>query len=171
MVTYYCAVSLDNFIAGPGGELDWLPPIDAGAQDYGYSAFYGRQDLVVMGRRTFELCLGFGDWPYKDKASVVLTRQGAIRAREDLQVCFETFDADKWKERTRTKQIYLNGGGEVARLFLEHGLIDRLELTVIPVTLGRGIPLFAPGAPQTKWKLELSRHFDDGLLQIHYQKA
>lgn len=170
MITYYCATSLDNFIAGPNGELDWLPN-NEGGQDYGYHAFYGRQDLVVMGRRTYEICLGFGDWPYKDKESVVLTRQGSPNPIEGFKGRFEAFDADKWKALTRDTKIYLNGGGEAAKLFLQHGLIDRLELTLIPVTLGSGIPLFAPGAPLTKWKLELSHKFDDGLVQNIYHKA
>ena len=168
MITYYVACSLDNFIAGPKGELDWLPNPEGG-EDFGYKAFYDKQDLMVMGRKTYDICLGFGDWPYPGKETVVLTRQTGLKARFNER--FESFDAAQWRERSKSKNVYLNGGGEVARLFLEHGLLDRLEMALIPVTLGAGLPLFAPGFPQTRWKLEHSQAHPMGLVQISYSKA
>lgn len=168
MITYYAACSLDLFLAGPNGELDWLPQPEGG-EDFGYKAFYDRQDLMVMGRKTYDICLGFGDWPYADKENVVLTRQTGLKPRFNER--FEAFDAGLWRERSKTKKIYLNGGGEAAKLFLEAGLLDRLELAVIPTLLGTGLPLFAPGFPQSAWKLESCTAHPIGLIQTVYTKA
>jgi dihydrofolate reductase len=168
MITYYAACSLDNYLAGPNGELDWLPQPEGG-EDFGYKVFYDSQDLMVMGHKTYEICLGFGDWPYSDKENVVLTRKQGLKPKFNER--FEAFDAELWRERSKTKKIYLNGGGEVAKLFLEQGLLDRLELAIVPKTLGAGIPLFAPGFPLTAWKLETSKPDPSGLVQIIYVKV
>jgi dihydrofolate reductase len=168
MITYYAACSLDNYLAGPNGELDWLPQPDGG-EDFGYKAFYDRQDLMVMGRKTYDICLGFGDWPYAGKETIVLTRQSGRTPKFNER--FEAFDAALWRERSKTTQIYLNGGGEAAKLFLQHGLIDRLELAIVPVTLGAGLPLFAAGAPKTAWKLESSQAAAMGLIQNVYNRV
>src|SRR6185503_5961641 len=111
----------------------------------------------------------FGEWPYPDKESVVLTRQKGLKPKFNER--FEAFDAALWRERSKTKKIYLNGGGESAKLFLEHGLLDRLELAIVPKTLGAGIALFAPGFPLTAWKLESCKQDPSGLIQIIYVKG
>ena len=168
MITYYAACTLDTYLAGPNGELDWLPQPDDG-EDYGYQAFYDRQDLMVMGKRTYDICLGFGAWPYADKETVVLTRTSGLTPRYNER--FEVFDPVVWRDRSRTSNIYLNGGGEVARLFLQHGLIDKLELAIVPVTLGERLPLFAPGAPRTVWRLERSAVGALGIVLNVYTRA
>lgn len=168
MITYYAACSLDNYLAGPNGELDWLPEPENG-EDFGYKAFYDSQDLMVMGRKTYDICLGFGVWHYSDKPNIVLTRQTGLTPKYNER--FEAFDPALWRDRSRTQKIYLNGGGEAAKLFLQHGLLDRLELAIVPVTLGAGLPLFAEGSPKTVWKLESSKAAAMGLVQSIYSKA
>lgn len=170
MVTYFAACSLDLQLAGPKGELDWLP--QAGPTDeLGYTSFYANQDLVVMGRKTYGVCLGFGpeQWPYGDKETVVLTRAAGLQPRHNER--FEAFDAGTWRGRSATKKIYLNGGGETARLFLQHGLLDRLVITTIPVLLGEGLPLFAPGFPRSKWDLQSCRTYPEGFVVMVYNRA
>jgi dihydrofolate reductase len=168
VITYYAACSLDFYLAGPHDELDWLPQ-PSGGEDFGYKSFYDNQDLMVMGRRTYEVCLGFGEWPYGDKDSIVLTRQAGLTPKFNER--FEAFDPERWRERSRTKKIYLNGGGEVAKLFLDHGLIDRLALAIIPKTLGSGLPLIAPGAPRTDWHMQSCRTHPSGVILMVHNKA
>lgn len=168
MITYYAACSLDFYLAGPKDELDWLPqPTDG--EDFGYKSFYDNQDLMVMGHRTYQVCLGFGEWPYADKETIVLTRKTGLTPKHNER--FEAFDPELWRERSRTKKIYLNGGGEAAKLFLEHGLVDRLALAIIPKTLGNGLPLIAPGAPLTEWKMQSCRTHPSGVILMVHTKA
>jgi len=62
----YIATSLDGYIARTDGGIDWLSIVEAArAEDYGYAAFYASVDAVVMGSKTYELCLGFSDWPIR----------------------------------------------------------------------------------------------------------
>ena len=77
-VVYYVAASQDGYIAGPHGELDWLPgPSDS--EDYGYTEFFAGVDALVMGRKTYQVSMSFGqgvqDWPYENKPGWVLTHQ------------------------------------------------------------------------------------------------
>lgn len=170
MITYFAACSLDLYLAGPNHELDWLP--QTGPEDeLGYTSFYANQDMVVMGRKTYEVCLGFGPelWSYDDKDTVVLTRQTGLKPVHKER--FEAFDAETWRGRSATKKIYLNGGGETAKLFLQHGLIDRLVITTIPVLLGEGLPLFSPGFPKSKWDLQSCRTYPEGYVVMVYNKA
>jgi dihydrofolate reductase len=171
MITYFAACSLDLYLAGPKDELDWLPQPEAGGDDLGYKAFYNNQDIVVMGRRTYEVCLGFGpdQWPYVDKETVVLTRQPGLKPQHNER--FEAFDAETWKGRSATKKVYLNGGGETAKLFLQHGLIDRLVITTIPKLLGAGLPLFSAGFPSSNWSLQTCRTYPAGFVVMVYNKA
>jgi len=171
MITYFAACSLDLYLAGPKDELDWLPQPGEGGDDLGYKAFYNNQDLVVMGRRTYEVCLGFGpeQWPYGDKETVVLTRQAGLKPKHNER--FEAFDAETWAGRSKTKKIYLNGGGEAAKLFLQHGLIDRLVITTIPKLLGGGLPLFSAGFPQSDWSLQSCRTYPKGYVVMVYNRA
>lgn len=74
-IVYYVAASLDGFIAGPQGELDWLMPFENAATDYGMAAFIDTVDAVVMGRRTCEAVMSFGVWPYGERPGQVLSHQ------------------------------------------------------------------------------------------------
>ncbi|MGB3312692.1 MAG: hypothetical protein WBG32_02970 [Nodosilinea sp.] len=74
-IVLYIATSLDGFIATPEGGIDWLAAIEIPEEDYGYEAFYSSIDAIVMGRRTYDQVLSFGDWPYPGKPSYIMTHQ------------------------------------------------------------------------------------------------
>lgn len=80
-IVYYVAASLDGFIAGPQGELEWLMPFENAATDYGMAAFIDTVDAVVMGRRTCEAVMSFGVWPYGERPGQVLSHQPRPSAR------------------------------------------------------------------------------------------
>ena len=71
-VVYYVAASLDGFIAGPQGELDWLHAFEQVGNDYGYGEFFATVDGLVMGRATWEVARSFGAWPYGDRPAWLL---------------------------------------------------------------------------------------------------
>jgi dihydrofolate reductase len=146
-VVYYVASSLDGYIAAAGGGVDWLKPFEGSGEDYGYAAFYAGVDALLMGRRTFEHALALGAWPYAGKPCRVFTRKAPAGAPAGV-----AFTADEPRAVVAElaadghRRVWLAGGGELAGAFQRAGLISEIVLSVMPVLLGAGVPLFAGGA-------------------------
>lgn len=137
-------ISLDGYIARKNGSVDWLST----DWDYDWNAFMGSIDVVAMGRRTWEKMLEMsptaGLNPYKGMETYVFSRRLEDPGAEGVRVV--KGDVGSFVERLRArngKNIWLSGGGELAKDFLEADLIDELCLGVTPILLGSGIPLFA----------------------------
>jgi dihydrofolate reductase len=150
---YQVAVSLDGFIAGPHGEYDWIvmdPAID-------FAAMYKEFDTAVMGRKTHEVMTAQGGHGKIPGLEVIVfsrtlppaTYPGVRIVRDDPREV-----VSKLKRKTG-RDVWLFGGGVLFRLLLDAGLVDTVEVAVIPVLLGSGIPLLPPGAAT---KLILSDH-------------
>jgi dihydrofolate reductase len=163
----FIATSLDGFIARKDGGIDWLSIVEAPGEDYGYARFFGDVDALILGRRTYDTVLGFGAWPYGDKRCVVLTH-GARESRHG-----ERFHAGAPGPllddlaAAGVRRVYVDGG-DVIRLFLREGLIDDITLSVIPILLGDGIPLFDASVPTRRLRLAGSQSFPTGLVQLRY---
>ncbi len=144
--TVYIATSLDGYIARKDGSIDWLTEIPNPEQsDYGFSAFMERMDGVVMGRKTFELVTSFDTWPYS-KPVFVLSRTvkeipSALRGKAECVNAPLEEVAESLKARGMN-HLYIDGGKTI-QSFLQLDLIDELIITLIPIILGSGIPLFA----------------------------
>ncbi|MFD1140358.1 dihydrofolate reductase family protein [Larkinella insperata] len=167
-VKLFIATSLDHFIAGPNGEIDWL--FTDG--DFGYSAFMETVDTTLMGNETFKLTASFGDFPYKSLTNYVFTRNSD--APEEPYVNFVSGDIAAFVAELKQqpgKDIFLVGGGQINTLLLEAGLIDELQVFIHPIILGQGIPLFRPTKKMHAWQLVESRSFERGLVELHYVKA
>jgi dihydrofolate reductase len=141
----YIAASLDGRIADGDGSVAWLEPYPGEA--YGYEAFIADIGTVVMGRTSYEQALAFGAWPYPAQRSIVLTHRPA-RAPEGAEVEFRAGDVAELAEALalEPRDIWIMGGGDVIRQFLDAGWVDVLEVFVVPVLLGAGPPLFPDGA-------------------------
>jgi dihydrofolate reductase len=149
-VRYQVAMSLDGFIAGPKGEYDWIvmdPSID-------FSALYKEFDTAVMGRKTYQAAAAEGTSvgaPGLD--FVVFSRTIAPESRSGFRIVND--DARKvvaGLKKQPGRDIWLFGGGGLFQSLLEAGLVDSVEVCVIPVLLGEGIPLLPPGS-KTKLRL------------------
>jgi len=146
----FVATSLDGFIARPDGSIEWLVQANAAipsGEDCGYKAFMETVDVIVMGRNTFEQVLTFSEWPHGDKKVVVLTRKG-VAVPEALRrtVSISSEAPASLVERLSSagaEHLYIDGG-ETIQSFLNERLISELTITVIPVLLGEGKPLFGP---------------------------
>jgi dihydrofolate reductase len=171
VITLYAAVSLDGCLAGADDDLSWLEIAGRGGRDgdYGYGAFYRSVDVTVMGRATWEVARGFDPWPYAGKPCVVLSRSAGLRPVAGET--FERFDPARWRERGEREHVYLCGGGETARLFLAEGLVDRIQLALVPALLGRGKPLFPAGFPESRWVLLASESHPTGVVQVAYRRG
>ena len=167
-LTLYTAASLDGYIAGPNGEIDWLDdPVAPEGEGYGYNAFLGSIDTTLQGTTTYELAAGFTDDPYPGKTNYVFTRKSPLP--EDTEHWqFLTGDiaglVHDLKEQPG-EGIWLVGGGQINTIMLNAGLIDEIIVTYFPLVLGEGIPLFAPGANKTGFRTLSSESYDNGLVQ------
>ncbi len=162
----YIATSLDMYIASTDGSVDWL--FTDG--DYGYANFYQQVDTILMGNQTFQQVLSFGDYPYADKVSYVFTTQPRAPhpAASWIQADPPTF-IKQLKQQTG-KHIWLVGGGQINSLCLAADIIDELILSIHPVWLGEGIPLFPGSLERRNWQLVSQQPFPSGLLQVRYTR-
>ncbi|MEH1939460.1 MAG: dihydrofolate reductase family protein [Nostoc sp.] len=170
-VTLYIAASLDGYIARSDGGIDWLSILDTEGEDYGYAAFYDSIDAIVLGSKTYEVGLGFDEWPYPEKKSFVFTHRNLQSDREDIVfVCDTVKQALANIEAQGFENIWLVGGGALINSFLQHSLIDEYIISIIPTILGGGIQLFPPPTPEEKLELISSQQYPTGLLQAHYRR-
>jgi dihydrofolate reductase len=170
-IVYYVAASLDGYIAPPDGSLDWLASHEANTEDYGYAEFYASVDAVLVGRRTYEQCLAFPEWPYPGKPCWAFSHRPLKAASKDITITAESPQcvAALLLER-EVRRAWLVGGGELAGSFRAAQLITEYVVTVLPVVLGGGTPLFAVQGPKEDLKLMETRKFSGGLVQMRYRR-
>lgn len=168
-LSVFCGVSVDGFLARPGGQLDFL---DAGGDEpHGFKEFYASVDVVVIGRKTYEVVLTFGKWPYGKKPVVVLSSGpldfSSIKGGVVEQMAGEPAKIVGQLERRGFQHAYIDGGITIQR-FLAAGLIDRLVVTRVPVLIGEGIPLFGPLPRDISLGHVATRTYRGGLVQSEY---
>lgn len=163
---YSVAASLDGFIAGPNGEFDWIvadPTIDFGA-------LYAQFDTALMGRRTFELALTQGaGGVLPGMRTVVFSR--TLRAEDYPAVTVVSDGAEAAVAAMKAepgKDIWLFGGGDLFRSLLDAGLVDAVEVAVVPILLGTGVPLVAAGPRSPGLRLTASKALPSGIVQLSY---
>jgi len=160
----FIASSLDGYIAKTNGSVDWLPVNGSS----GYNEFYKSIDTVIMGKKTYDQVLTFGAYPYKDKKSYVLTRNDAQSVDEDIQLVNNVEKLTKTLLASTGSNIWLVGGAEIITIFMNLGFIDEIILSIIPVVLGSGIPLFTNLQKETKLQLIKTTEYD-ALVELHYK--
>ena len=170
-VSVYIAVSLDNFIARDDGGLDWLADVqDAGGDDYGYAAFMDTVDAVVLGRATYDAVRTFDTWPFTDKRVIVLTNRALTPVFGEEVYAGALTPLMQRLGTDGIARVYLDGGATV-RPGLDEGLVDDMTLSLVPVLLGSGRPLFMRGLPGSGWRLLRSESHPTGLVQLQYERA
>ena len=145
----YIATSLDGFIARENGDVDWLSgaEFEGSGEDYGFQEFLDSVDILVMGRKTFEMVVSSGKWLYGKKNVIVLSSR-PILIPSDLSETVESRSSTpaelvKHLSELGAKHLYIDGGKTIQG-FLDAGLIHQIIITTIPVLIGEGIPLFGP---------------------------
>ena len=167
----YIACSLDGYIAREDGSIDWLTKYDNNPEtDYGYSEFYASIGTVIMGRKTYEQVIGFGDWSYGEKKTYVFTRQnGSLRREKNVE--FVSGDAGEFMRRLKEntdEDIWLVGGSQLIKVFLEKDLVDDMIVFVVPIILGNGIPLFDRIGKEMMLRTGRVERYESGLVRIEY---
>ena len=166
-VRFGAAISLDGYIAGPQGEYDWI------VQDpeMNFTAMMADFDTFLIGRKTFDLMVRTKqDKPVKGIDYIVFSR--TLRAEDYPRVRMER-DAEPVVRALREKpgkDIAVFGGGELFRSLLGEGLVDSVEVGVIPVLLGGGIPLLPAPADRARLKLLHQRVYEKtGIVRLEYE--
>lgn len=163
-IILFIASSLDGYIAKTSGSVDWLFT----DQDYGYTDFFANIDTILMGRCTYEQVLSFGDYPYKGTTGFVFSR---TREGNDEFVTFISGDIAgfiRGLKRGKGKDIWVVGGSELIQFCMSNDLIDDFIISIHPIILGEGIPLFRSPLPMMKLSFQHARTFNTGLLQLMY---
>jgi dihydrofolate reductase len=172
-ISYYVTVSLDGFLAREDEVMDWLSNYTAPLETpYDYAPFYKTVSAVVMGRKTYDKVLSFGQYAYQGKPGLVLSRN------VDFQVKISGVESvtSNWKEKLDAikasveGRVWLVGGGEVANLFAKENLLDEIILTIIPETIGTGIPWLGNTPLSAGWVL--SEHYisKNNVVQLVYAR-
>jgi dihydrofolate reductase len=169
-IRYQVAASLDGYIAGPSGEFDWIvhePAID-------FKALFAQFDTFLVGRRTFEL-MQRPDAPPRPAGTKTFVFSRTLPDEvpvPTVSVVRDVTPAAVAAIRARAKKdIWLFGGGELFRSFLDAGLVDTVEVAVIPILLGRGLQLLPDLARQTKLRLTAHRVYPSGIVSLAYAIA
>lgn len=167
-IVYYAAISVDGFIAASDGNVHFLAPFDPMA--LGYAEFFAKVQAVVLGRATYDQLLTFGPWPYPGRRGLIVT----TRPLAELPEATRTVTPAELPEalaRLRAEtpgEVWIVGGGQTARACLDAGLIDELELYVVPCLVGAGIPLFAPSSQLLPLRLLATQSFASGVTMLRY---
>jgi dihydrofolate reductase len=166
-VRYAVAMSLDGYIAGPNGEADWIimdPEID-------FRALFEQFDTFLLGRRTFEAIGGARGGRQPGVQTIVFSRTLRQEDYPNLTIVSENPGQALPELRSKPgKDIWLFGGGVLFRSLLEARLVDSVEVAVMPVLLGEGIPLLPakPSSERFKLKLASTRTFKTGIVSLEY---
>lgn len=173
-------ISLDGYIARKNGAVDWLS-MD---WDYDWTAFFKTIDVVLMGRKTWEIALGMQPKkksksktknPYGGMETYIFSRSSEESGVEGVPVISgglkEFIENLKAKDG---KNIWLSGGGELAKSFLDEGLVDGIYLGITPLLLGAGIPLFPELAREVPLRFvsaNVCRHKkeDNAMVELVYE--
>jgi dihydrofolate reductase len=166
-VRYNVAATLDGFIAGPGGEFDWIPEDPT----VDFAELFANVDALLIGRRTYEVMRaqpGPVPWGGTTRAYVF---SRTLRPEEHPDVTVVRGEPAAAVAALRGEsggEIWLFGGGELFATLLEARQVDSVEVTVVPVLLGRGVPLLAGGPPRTTLALRHSHVYPSGMVALHY---
>lgn len=166
-IRYSCAMSLDGYIAGPNDEFDWIvidPDID-------FEEMFEQFDTYLLGRRTFAVTAGLGS-PVPSRARTYVFSR-TLRQSDHSDV---TIVGENWKEVVRAlreesgKDIWLFGGGSLFRSLCEEGLVDTVEVAIVPVLLGGGVPLVAELSSRIELRLTDQRVYEKtGTVSLVYE--
>src|SRR5436190_15586763 len=172
-IIYHVAASLDGYIATADGGVDWLSRFDTKGEDHAVGELEASTDTLLLGSHTYEFALKLGYWPSPEKPSWVFTQR-------DLQVLHSSITLTSQRPREVVellasrglRRAWLMGGGKLAASFHSEQLISRYIISVFPVLLGSGIPLFAPhSSPPDALHFVAAKPFKSGIVQLVYERV
>ena len=172
-ITYDVAVSLDGYISGHDDDISRFPMV--GDHVEAYLARLAEYDAVIMGRKTYEFGYQYGlepgQAPYPNMDHYIISRTIKVPSDAVITIISENITNQVSQLKNRYNAIYLCGGGELAGLLLNNGLIDRLCLKVAPVILGQGVKLFAKLEAPTGFSMTTVKQHESGVNTVIYTRS
>lgn len=165
-IRLWVAASVDGFIAAPGGGLGWLKPFET--IDYGFADFLADISTLVMGRATYEQVRGTGKWPYPGRRTVVVTSRSMDTAPDEVEPWLGDIAQLAAELKAAEGDVWVMGGAKAIRAFLDVGAVERIQVLLMPVLLGGGIPLFLPAIHPMPLLLLTTRRYENGVVQLDY---
>ncbi|MPM36714.1 putative protein YyaP [bioreactor metagenome] len=163
-IRYQVACSLDGYIATANDAFDWITP----EPSFDFEAHLSQFDTLLMGRRTFEIIRSMGE-TFPGKQVVVASQSLGQTDFPDVEIVSENLKERVLELRSEPGlDIWLYGGGKLFAQLLQWGLVDTVELAVIPVLLGGGVPMFPPNGTQHSLILTKHRAYPSGMLLVEY---
>lgn len=171
----FVATSFDGFIARSDGSIDWLNESNRlvpEGEDCGFGDFMETVDALIMGRKTFEQVLTFGDWVYGETPVIVMSHN-AVEIPEHLKatVSYSSERPSDFLNRLESlgmNHVYIDGGMTI-QSFLREGIIDEVCITRIPIVIGEGVPLFKQTERDIHLIHQATNVFDFGFVQTTYK--
>jgi len=163
-------ISLDGYIARPDGAVDFLFM----PRDYSMGPFFATIDTAIMGRKTYDVAVKMGGGAFGDSKMKNYVFSHSQPPGERGGVTFVNESPKNFVENVRKgpgKNIWLMGGGELARDFLKDDLVDELYIGIVPILIGKGLPLFPSGFPQREFTLLENKSYSKGLIVFKYVRA
>ena len=173
-ITIHMVSSLDGFIAGKDGSIDWMQSKNTyekgiSLTEEDIAAFLDRIDCYVMGARTYEQALELG-WPYGDVPVVVVTRRNLKTDRTTVE--FYSGDLDQLVQdylKPKYRNIWMVGGAALAKAFIQAKLADEIVISIMPVIVGGGTLFFDfIGIEQALHLLDV-KAYKDGMVELSYE--
>lgn len=171
-VILYIATSVDGYIAKEDGGIDWLEDVETTEEDHSYEQFYAGVDTVIMGRTTYDQVtteLSPEVYPYEDVTSYIMTSREADARKNCHFVAGSVIELVKKLKEEEGENIWIVGGNGVIQPLVEANLIDEYQITLIPIILGKGIPLFNEMEESLKLKA-ISSHCKNGMVTTIYKR-
>jgi dihydrofolate reductase len=168
LVKYFVASSLDSYISRKDGGVDWLF-LD---QDYGMKEFFASVDVAVMGRKTYAKTQELSPQGVNFPGMKAYVFSHLLPKGKQDKVEIVSDSPENWLKSIRSKHgkdIWLVGGGEMVREFLQKRLVNEIGISIHPRLLGDGVPLYAQPYPETELQLIRSKAHPSGLVQVFYR--
>ncbi|MBI2622162.1 dihydrofolate reductase [Candidatus Microgenomates bacterium] len=165
----YMGISINGYIAKADDNTDWTSKED-------WDGFYKHSKVarnIILGKRTFDLAVSDGTFPFPDCLNVVMTHQ-KVDNKWGKRVVFTDKSPREILEMLQEsgfKEVFVAGGGHINSSFMKDGLIDEIYVDVEPIVFGKGIQLFAPEDFEYKLKLLSVKNLNKNTVQLHYKRS
>ncbi len=158
-------MSLDGYIAREDGSIDWLTMYENSGEDYGFKELYNKISIVLIGGTTFRQV----QEDYKGKEVYVFSSRMPANKGDNIHFVSGNIQSILFKMEKEDKgDMWLVGGANLIHQFMRKSLIDEFIITIIPILLGNGIPLFLGKYPEIKLTLSNVVSYKSGLVQLYY---
>lgn len=169
----YIATSIDGHIATLDGGVEWLSEVpNPTNSDYGFRDFINRVDGIILGRKSFDKVVEFGQWPYSKKVFVMSNSLKEVPSHLEGKAEIINGEIPDVLDRLHKEgfQNFYVDGGELIQSFLALDLIDEMIISTVPIILGDGIPLFGKLHSSVKFTKVETEVFHDHLVKTHYMR-